>query len=949
MRTFFVDLIFIERRMKLSFRVLILMVLFMISLNSNTFGEDYSKAISENQEFLIPDNAVNGDYVGYIKAFPEYQELNANPFFSLTEGNAKYDISNNGLITIKNSIYLAAGTDTLSVMISKDGYKSIEVKAVIEVLSSDLCDFVDFSTGLNGDGSREKPYNHLSFGSGKTLLLKRTSFRTGGELVINGLSDLLIGAYGSGDKPSLVNNDGTKVLCIGGGAKNITIRDISMSTANYPGTSAQAGIRLYEYPAGAIGGSDNVSILNCEIKNVESGIVAVPGNASNLTIAWNHIHHVEVEGIYLKGNKGTNIIHACYIHDVNEKYYENQNETVSSGDNIQLDETENAVVSNCLIDRSNAGNKFCLIPGSSGLSIEIRNNYFIAYPGRPAIFWIGYTGICEGNTFRGGAHGFWGFSGTPEIRSNIFLNTSTSAIHIEQSQNTGIYNNLFYHNQKGITTQGPVWTAKNNIFCLSEGEIAFAKSGIISDYNLYDSETNNMFGDGLSSLNAYQTLSLDVNSMVADPGFLNPAAGDFRLTEESPAVGSGKWIHDYSDFEDRAFKNPPSIGPYEFFQNSTEPVDTIVTEPVDTTVTEPVDTTVIEPVDTTITEPVDTTVTDTTTNEDPITDDTITQENQKPVIVLDYDDKVFAGQVSVIDASNSYDPDENDQFTFRWIIPEGVSSSDTSLSIVKLLPSASVEKSFIEITLYINDGKAMVGKTFLVKVQPYKPDFKKVNVKSVQASNFQNPNVPENMIDSDPVSRWSAEGTNEWAVFEFEDEAAINYLKVGFLPGQKRESYFDIYASEDKINWDPVLLNESSCDFSGDLQNYDFPTHKSTSHYKYIKLVGHGNSTSDWNSFSEIEFYGNAETLGLGMDGKFRAKLNVYPNPASDMVHISIKEMNQTGELRIADISGRIVHSQKIIQQEELIGIYLNYKAGIYFIQLITETGHAITEKLVVQ
>lgn len=56
----------------------------------------------------------------------------------------------------------------------------------------------------------------------------------------------------------------------------------------------------------------------------------------------------------------------------------------------------------------------------------------------------------------------------------------------------------------------------------------------------------------------------ETGSVVADPGFLDPGAGDYRIPATSPAVGAGRQAENApGDFTGRCWGEPPAIGAYE--------------------------------------------------------------------------------------------------------------------------------------------------------------------------------------------------------------------------------------------------------------------------------------------------------------------------------------------------------------------------------------------------
>jgi len=173
---------------------------------------------------------------------------------------------------------------------------------------------------------------------------------------------------------------------------------------------------------------------------------------------------------------------------------------------------------------------------------------------------------------------------------------------------------------------------------------------------------------------------------------------------------------------------------------------------------------------------------------------------------------------------------------------------------------------------------------------------------------------------------------------------------MSFLPGQKRESYFDIYAAstDHTLDFQPILINLSSCDFSSKTQVFPFPENEISSEYTFIKLVGKGNSLDLWNAFSEIKILGTPHINSL--------TINIYPNPATNRVYIYIQ--TPAGMLENTDVSLWTLNitsmSQKLIFQKFIpsgtkkIDFPLTLSSGVYVIALITGPMSMIAQKLII-
>ena len=174
------------------------------------------------------------------------------------------------------------------------------------------------------------------------------------------------------------------------------------------------------------------------------------------------------------------------------------------------------------------------------------------------------------------------------IYSNIFISPSANSINMEGTQSVFIYNNVFYnHNISGkaahiwIDNNNSSVKVKNNIFYSTStsdigGTELFMRTGqnlanVDANYNLYY-RVNSAFRiidkEGIGSFNMAQIalvrsqLGLEKNSPVpASPLFLSTA--DYHVQGGSPAIASGLTLEAVvSDFEGKAFSNPPNIGCY---------------------------------------------------------------------------------------------------------------------------------------------------------------------------------------------------------------------------------------------------------------------------------------------------------------------------------------------------------------------------------------------------
>ncbi len=319
--------------------------------------------------------------------------------------------------------------------------------------------------------------------------------------------------------------------------------------------------------------------------------------------------------------------------------------------------------------------------------------------------------------------------------------------------------------------------------------------------------------------------------------------------------------------------------------------------------------------------------------------------NTAPVAVVDYQTENYTGFVGEIDASKSYDSD-GDNLTYSWTIPDNIPvSSDSGPVIRYLCPNVDNSRTF-EFILNISDGKVTRTKIIPIQVIPYQPHLEAAEISGIEASSFQYPNNPYNIIDGNIGTMWSAEGLAQWIILELKHSFSIHHIKLAFQPGQKKESYFDILGSVDKISWEPILTKSSSCAFSGDIQVFDFPPSKTTREFKYLKLIGLGSSLDNMNYISEMKVFG----IRYRSSRKFNElPVKVYPNPASDYVTVRIEDNLMVADFfEIATNSGMVIMKELLDPDVREFSFPINLKAGHYVLILKSGAIALFTQKLII-
>lgn len=115
-------------------------------------------------------------------------------------------------------------------------------------------------------------------------------------------------------------------------------------------------------------------------------------------------------------------------------------------------------------------------------------------------------------------------------------------------------------------------------------------------------------------------------------------------------------------------------------------------------------------------------------------------------------------------------------------------------------------------------------------------------------------NPPENVIDGNLSNRWSSKGSGKTITFDLNQIAEVSQLDVMWYKGKERISLFSVETSTDGKNWKMILADTSSTITDGfdsyDIQNLISPD------ARFVRIIGGGNSSSEWNSISEVRIKG---------------------------------------------------------------------------------------------
>lgn len=134
---------------------------------------------------------------------------------------------------------------------------------------------------------------------------------------------------------------------------------------------------------------------------------------------------------------------------------------------------------------------------------------------------------------------------------------------------------------------------------------------------------------------------------------------------------------------------------------------------------------------------------------------------------------------------------------------------------------------------------------------------KKLTITSVTASGFEpnSTNKPENVIDGDIATRWSAEGTDQWIQADLGAPKNVQGVGIAWHKGNTRKAKFNVELSKDGKNWTQETRDLlSSGKTATAVEQYIFDN--AVEGIQYVRVLTKGNDVSDWNSILTLEVYG---------------------------------------------------------------------------------------------
>lgn len=220
---------------------------------------------------------------------------------------------------------------------------------------------------------------------------------------------------------------------------------------------------------------------------------------------------------------------------------------------------------------------------------------------------------------------------------------------------------------------------------------------------------------------------------------------------------------------------------------------------------------------------------------------------------------------------------------------------------------------------------------------------------TVTASGYEagTSNTPEQTLDYNFDTRWSAFGMGEWLLYDLQEIKEISAVNIAFYRGSVRFSNFSIEISEDGNNFTEVYTGRSS-GTTNETEAYNFSAHKA----RYVKVVGYGNSENLWNSITAVIITSKDTPVSTSSINKKDELFSMNPNPLKGYVlnFSTYTPISNKVKIQIFNLSGSL-HYQKEVTSvgTSIIVTDVDLSPGVYQVVLTINEINSDRMKLLVQ
>jgi rhamnogalacturonyl hydrolase YesR len=210
-------------------------------------------------------------------------------------------------------------------------------------------------------------------------------------------------------------------------------------------------------------------------------------------------------------------------------------------------------------------------------------------------------------------------------------------------------------------------------------------------------------------------------------------------------------------------------------------------------------------------------------------------------------------------------------------------------------------------------------------------------IAGVSASGYEpnTSNTADKTLDFDFGTRWSCEGKGVWIQYDLGSVKQVNSVQLAYYSGSSRKAFLKIQLSTDLTDTTDVFNGETSGTTS-ELETYSFTPVSA----RYIRVIGYGNSASNWNSITEARITFDEYGTSLNTN-ELNNGITIYPNPCNGkQINLYVQDSGlKSSDIKIMEVSGKIISGYQADLSNNLISISnLSLQSGIYLLKYNNQT-----------
>ena len=184
--------------------------------------------------------------------------------------------------------------------------------------------------------------------------------------------------------------------------------------------------------------------------------------------------------------------------------------------------------------------------------------------------------------------------------------------------------------------------------------------------------------------------------------------------------------------------------------------------------------------------------------------------------------------------------------------------ADTSARWVRYLGHAATTSTFnsvAEVSVYGPSNTSPTPTPTPTPVPTSTPGGQPVEITpggSAVTASTHDGNLPANAVDNNLATRWSANGDGQWIQLDLGSTRTVSHVRIATYNGDLRQSRFDLQVATTAGTWTNVLTGALTSGTTTGEETFDFADVPA----RYVRYLGHGNTTNLWNSVTEVSVFG---------------------------------------------------------------------------------------------